>query len=110
MNGESDDMSEDHIRELYKRTDEHGRAITELTAEQRVMASQIVAHERRFDRIMRDSAESRAEILAKLDANQQRTEQALEGRWKASGAWELIYKGLPIVIALGALVAAVKWS
>lgn len=91
-------MSDDQIRELYKRTDDHGRLITDLTIEQRTQAAMISNLDNRFDRFLKDQERTRSEIL-----------EAIRGHQKREGVKEFFKDWSPWV-AVFIAVAALVWK
>ncbi len=98
MNYESNGMSEDQIKALWARTDEHGRLIGELTVEQRVQATMIADQNKRFDTFLKDQERHRAEIL-----------EAIRGHHKREGVSDF-FKMLAPWFAAGVAFAALMWS
>jgi len=98
MNDESSGMSEDQIKALWARTDEHGRLIGELTVEQRVQATMIADQHKRFDTFLKDQERTRSEIL-----------EAIRGHHRREGVKEFFKIAAPWVAASIAFVALL-WS
>lgn len=98
MNGESNDMSDDQIRALWARTDEHGKLITDLTIEQRTQAVMIADQNQRFDRFLKDQERTRSELL-----------EAIRGHHKREGAKEMLKLAVPWVAA-GIALLALLWK
>lgn len=98
MNGESNGMSEEQIKALWRKTDEHGRRITDLTVEQRTQAGIISEQGRRFDQFLKDQERGRAEIL-----------EAIRGHHRREGVKEFFKIAAPWVAA-GIAFIAFLWS
>lgn len=90
-------MSAEDLQALWRRTDEHGQRITDLTVEQRVQASKIESQEQRFERYLKEQADAKAQIL-----------EAVRGHQMRQGAKELITLVAPWVAA-GIAVLALVW-
>src|SRR5690625_842875 len=93
-----DPMSEDQIKALWRKTDEHGRLIGELTVEQRVQATMIADQNKRFDTFLKDQERHRAEIL-----------EAIRGHHNREGVKEFFKIAAPWVAA-GIAFVAFFWS
>lgn len=91
-------MSEDQIRALWARTDEHGRLIGELTVEQRVQATMIADQNKRFDTFLKDQERGRAEIL-----------EAIRGHHRREGVKEFFRLWAPWAAA-GTAFVTLLWS
>jgi|GEM_PF-5900660 len=79
------EMSEDQIKALWARTDEHGRLITDLTIEQRTQAASIIEQGKRFEQFLKDQERSRAEILEAIRGHHQR--EGVKDFFKISAPW-----------------------
>lgn len=86
-------MSDDQIKALWGRVDEHGKRISDLTITQQVQAHQITSQEQRFDRFIGEQEKTRAEIL-----------EAVRGHHKREGVKEFARLVLPWVLAGAALL------
>lgn len=65
-------MSDDQIKALWKRTDEHGKRINDLTVDQRTQAAALAHQGMRFDQFLKDQERGRAEILEAIRGHHHR--------------------------------------
>lgn len=91
-------MSEDQIRALWAKTDEHGRRITDLTIEQRTQANLIASQSERFDAFLKDQERTRSEIL-----------EAIRGHQRREGVKEFLKLIAPWIMA-GLAVVGFAWQ
>lgn len=96
------------ISTLFEKHDAHGRRLSELEANQKLVDFRLAQNDKNFARYLDESRRSHAELLTTLKAHSADVKTVLEAHHRQTGIRDVLRWAIPVVISLIGVIAAVK--
>lgn len=99
-------MSEEQIKALWRRTDDHAKEIGEIKNLTGILQVRQTDTDARFDRFLQEQANGRAEILAQLKVYDERVQEITRQHWREEGinAWKKW--AIPVGVSICAIMVS----
>lgn len=96
------------INTLFEKHDQHGRRLSELEANQKLVDFRLAQSEKNFARYMDETRKSHATLLTTLEGHAGDVRKVLEAHHRQTGVRDVLRWAIPVVISLIGVIAAVK--